>query len=115
VAGLNDVAAIADITAEELRRAFGYHLCAVIRARDDDCVEALAVRGVGFDALQVRGRSRPREQGLIGRCLRDRTPVLANDVHAHAGYNQTPETSDVRAELVVPATGRLRGVGRDQR
>lgn len=74
MAGLNDVAAIADITAGELRRAFGYHLCAVIRVRDDDCVEALAVRGVGFDALQVRGWSQPREQGLIGRCLRDRTP-----------------------------------------
>jgi diguanylate cyclase (GGDEF)-like protein len=102
LAGLSDVGAIAEITVEELRRAFGYHLCAVIRVRDDDRVEALAARGTGFDALQVRGWSQPRDHGLIGRCLRERTPVMANDVHADADYDQTPETSDVRSELVVP-------------
>jgi putative methionine-R-sulfoxide reductase with GAF domain len=39
---------------------------------------------------------------LIGRCLRERTPLLVNDVYADPHYNATPETSDVPAELVVP-------------
>jgi GAF domain-containing protein len=102
LAGISDLRAIADITVEELRRAFGYHLCAIIRLRDDDQVEALAVRGAHFDALALRGWSQPREYGLIGRCLRDRTPVMVNDVLADPDYDHTPETSDVRSELVVP-------------
>jgi diguanylate cyclase (GGDEF)-like protein/PAS domain S-box-containing protein len=102
LAGISDLRAIADITVEELRRAFGYHLCAIIRLRDDDQVEALAVRGAHFDALALRGWSQPREHGLIGRCLRDRTPVMVNDVLADPDYHHTPETSDVRSELVVP-------------
>lgn len=102
LAGMSDVQAIAETTVEELRRAFGYHLTAVIHVRPDDDVEAVAVRGTNFDALRLRGWSQPRDHGLIGRCLRERTPILANDVHAEPGYQHTPETTDVRAELVVP-------------
>ena len=102
LAGMSDVEAIAEATVEELRRAFGYHLCAVIRLRPDDDVEAAAVRGVNFDALRLRGWSQPRDAGLIGRCLRERTPVLVNDVRDEPGYQHTPETADVCAELVVP-------------
>jgi diguanylate cyclase (GGDEF)-like protein/PAS domain S-box-containing protein len=102
LAGMSDVQAIAEATVEELRRAFGYHLCAVIRVRPDGQVDAAAVRGVGFDALRLRGWSQPRDAGLIGRCLRERTPVLVNDVRIEPGYQHTPETTDVCAELVVP-------------
>jgi transcriptional regulator with GAF, ATPase, and Fis domain len=102
LAGMTDVAAIAEATVEELRRAFGYHLTAVVRVRPDGLVDAAAVRGASFDALLLRGWSQPRDAGLIGRCLRERTPVLVNDVHAEPGYEATPETTDVRAELVVP-------------
>jgi GAF domain-containing protein len=111
LAGLTDVKAIAEATVEELRRAFGYHLSAVIRLRPDDMVEAVAVRGAGFDALQGRGWSQPSDAGMIGRCLRERTPVLVNDVRTEPGYEQTPETAEVCAELVVPllVTGRVWG------
>jgi diguanylate cyclase (GGDEF)-like protein len=102
LAGMSDVQAIAEVTVEELRRAFGYHLSAVIRIRPDDQVEAAAVRGASFDALRLRGWSQPRDAGLIGRCLRERTPVLVNDVRAEPDYEHTPETTDVRSELVVP-------------
>jgi diguanylate cyclase (GGDEF)-like protein len=102
LAGMSEVQAIAEVTVEELRRAFGYHLTAVIRVRPDDRVEAVAVRGDSFDALRLRGWTQPREVGLIGRCLRERTPVLVNDVHAEPGYEATPETSAVCSELVVP-------------
>jgi diguanylate cyclase (GGDEF)-like protein/PAS domain S-box-containing protein len=102
LAGMSDVQAIAETTVEELRRAFGYHLAAVIRIRPDGHVDAVAVRGTNFDALRLRGWSQARDAGLIGRCLRERTPVLVNDVRAEPSYRHTPETTDVRAELVVP-------------
>ncbi len=91
LAGLSDVQAIAEVTVEELRRAFGYHLTAVVRLRDDDCVEAMAVRGPAFDALQLRSWTQPRDAGMIGRCLRERTPLLINDVHLEPEYEGTPQ------------------------
>lgn len=102
LADMSEPLAIAEATVDELHRAFGYHLCAVIRIRPDDHVEALAVRGSSFHALRLRDWTQPNGQGLIGRCLRQQTPVLVNDVHACNDYQCTPETSDVRAELVVP-------------
>jgi GAF domain-containing protein len=97
-----DVREVAEATVEELHRAFGYHMCAVIRMRDDDRVHALAVRGSPFVDLAMREWSQPVEDGMIGRCLRDRTPLLVNDVRASPEYQSTPETADVRSELVTP-------------
>jgi Nif-specific regulatory protein len=39
---------------------------------------------------------------MIGRCLRERAPLLVNDVRADPDYQVTPETIDVRSELVAP-------------
>jgi GAF domain-containing protein len=39
---------------------------------------------------------------MIGRCLRERAPLLVNDVREAADYEWTPETADVRSELVAP-------------
>jgi len=100
--GMTDLHEIADATVEELHRAFGYHLCAVIRVREDDRVDALAVRGSPFIALAMREWSQPLAEGVIGRCLRDRAPLLINDVHGDPDYAVTPETVDVRSELVAP-------------
>jgi diguanylate cyclase (GGDEF)-like protein/PAS domain S-box-containing protein len=100
--GMTDIDEIAEATVEELHRAFGYHMCAVIRVRPDDHVDALAVRGSPFVALAMREWSQPVRQGVIGRCLRDRVPVLVNDVRASSDYAATPETVEVRAELVAP-------------
>jgi diguanylate cyclase (GGDEF)-like protein/PAS domain S-box-containing protein len=97
-----DVREVAEATVEELHRAFGYHMCAVIRMRDDDRVHALAVRGSPFVDLAMREWSQPVEDGMIGRCLRDRAPLLVNDVRASPEYQSTPETADVRSELVTP-------------
>src|SRR3954447_23844951 len=100
--GMSDVREIAEATVEELHRAFGYHMCAVIRLRDDDRVDALAVRGSPFVALAMREWSQPVSDGMIGRCLRERAPLLVNDVRAESDYAVTPETIDVRSELVAP-------------
>jgi diguanylate cyclase (GGDEF)-like protein/PAS domain S-box-containing protein len=100
--GMTDLVEIAEATVEELHRAFGYHLCAVIRVRADDLVEALAVRGSPFVALAMRDWTQPLSDGMIGRCLRERAPLLVNDVHGDPDYVVTPETADVRSELVAP-------------
>jgi diguanylate cyclase (GGDEF)-like protein/PAS domain S-box-containing protein len=100
--GMTELREIAEATVEELHRAFGYHLCAVIRVRQDDRVDALAVRGSPFVALAMREWSQPVSQGMIGRCLRERAPLLVNDVRAEPDYAVTPETADVRSELVAP-------------
>jgi diguanylate cyclase (GGDEF)-like protein/PAS domain S-box-containing protein len=100
--GMTDLVEIAEATVEELHRAFGYHLCAVIRVREDDRVEALAVRGSPFVALALRDWTQPVSEGIIGRCLRERAPLMINEVHGDPDYAVTPETSDVRSELVAP-------------
>jgi diguanylate cyclase (GGDEF)-like protein len=100
--GLSDVTEIAEATVDELHRAFGYHMCAVIRVRGEDRVHALAVRGSPFVALAMRDWSQPIEDGMIGRCLRERAPLLVNDVRVSPDYQSTPETADVRSELVAP-------------
>jgi diguanylate cyclase (GGDEF)-like protein/PAS domain S-box-containing protein len=100
--GISDVREIAEATVDELHRAFGYHMCAVIRVREDERVDALAVRGSPFIDLAMREWSQPVEDGMIGRCLRERAPVLVNDVRTSPDYQATPETADVRSELVAP-------------
>ncbi|MEA2330438.1 MAG: hypothetical protein QOH58_576 [Thermoleophilaceae bacterium] len=102
LAGMTDAREIAEATVEELHRAFGYHLCAVIRLREDDRVEAVAVRGSPFVDLRLREWSQHVGEGMIGRCLRERAPLLVNDVRADPDYQATPETTDVRSELVAP-------------
>ena len=102
LAAMTDVDEILDAAVDELHRAFGYFCVAMIRLRADEMVEAAALRGAPFLRLLERSWSQPRDQGLIGRCLRDRRPVLVPDVTADPEYVAPPETSVVRAELVVP-------------
>jgi len=101
LAGMTDVHEILEATADELHRAFGYFLCAVIRDHGD-AVSAAAVRGEAFERLGLQDWRQPREVGLIGRCLVSQRPVLVRDVTAEPDYNPTPETVEVRSELVVP-------------
>jgi diguanylate cyclase (GGDEF)-like protein len=102
LAGMTDVEAILEATVEELHRAFGYFLCAVVRDLGDGNVGAAAVRGEAFDRLGLQGWRQPREHGLIGRCLRTERAVLVNDTSGEPDYDDTPETTEVRSELVVP-------------
>ena len=101
LAGMTDVEEILDATVDELHRAFGYFLCAVVRDEGEH-VRAVAVRGEAFNRLGLQGWRQPRDNGLIGRCLRNQRPVLARDVAAEPDYDDTPETIQVRSELVVP-------------
>jgi diguanylate cyclase (GGDEF)-like protein len=102
LAAMNDVDDICNAAVDELNRAFGYHLCAVIEIRDDGYVHARSVRGDHFERLGDRRWRQPRAAGVIGRCLRERRTIVVNDVYAEASYVATDETADVRSELVSP-------------
>ena len=72
---------------EELHRAFGYYLCAIMRIRADDYVEGVAGLGEPFIRLvDEQGWCQPRDAGLIGRCLRERRPVMTGDVMSEPEY-----------------------------
>jgi diguanylate cyclase (GGDEF)-like protein len=102
LAAMTDVDDVLEAAADELHRAFGYFCVAMIRLREDGMVEAAALRGAPFLRLLERSWSQPRDAGLIGRCLRDRRPVLVDDVTAEPEYIGPTETADVMSELVVP-------------
>jgi HD-GYP domain-containing protein (c-di-GMP phosphodiesterase class II) len=102
LAAMTDVDAILDAAVDELHRAFGFHLCATVRLRPDDYVESAAGRGAPFIRLGEQEWCQHRDEGLIGRCLRERRTVLSNDVHAERDYQPTDETHDVQAELIAP-------------
>jgi GAF domain-containing protein len=102
LAAMTDVEQIWDAAADELHRAFGYFCVAIIRLRDDGHVESVAGRGAPFLALGEQSWSQPSGDGLIGRALRERRPVVSNDVAAEPEYRPTPETLATAAELAVP-------------
>ena len=111
LAGMQDADDIVDAAVDELHRAFGYFLCAVVQIRDDGFVDAAALRGDPFLRLGEQQWSQPRHAGIIGRCLRERRVVLVNDVTTEPSYESTAETGGTRAELVAPVWvgGRLWG------
>lgn len=102
LAGMTDPQEIMEAAVDELHRAFGYFLCAVIRIRDDGYVFSAAGRGEAFVRLGLAQWAQPRAAGIIGRCLRERRPVIVRDVTEEADYRITGETADVRSEMVVP-------------
>ncbi len=87
---------ILDAAVDELHRAFGFFHASAIALRGNR-VEAVALRGLG-----VAGWSQRVSAGLIGRCLRERRPVLVNDVQADPDYVSTEATAAARSEVVVP-------------
>jgi len=102
VAAMTEPQQILDAAVDELHRAFGYFLCAIVRLRDDNYVESVAQRGQAQPHSAARPSAQPRAAGVIGRALRERRPVIVGDVREEPGYVSKPETEDVRAELVVP-------------
>ena len=97
LAAMTDPDEILDAAVDELHRAFGYFHASTIRIMSDGMVKAVKLRGPALELWE-----QPVEVGLIGRCLRTRRPVLANDVRAEPDYVDTPQTKDVCSELIVP-------------
>ena len=88
--------------ADELHRAFGYYLCAIVRIRDDGFVDCAAGRGDAFVRLERAGLV-PAAQRRDGRPLPARAPAGDRGRRGRGpDYKATAETTDVRSELVVP-------------
>ncbi len=102
LAAMTDVVDITEAAVAELHREFGFYLCSAVKIREDDFVFSAASCGPALSKLTDVRWSQPRDAGLVGRCLRERTVVLCNDVSADPHYRRTPETGDTRAELVAP-------------
>jgi diguanylate cyclase (GGDEF)-like protein len=102
LSAMTDPEEIIGAAVDELNRAFGYFLCAIVRIREDNYVEAVAWRGTAMPPGDGPTLAMPRAAGVIGRCLRERQPVIVGDVRAEPDYVAKPETADVRSELVVP-------------
>jgi diguanylate cyclase (GGDEF)-like protein len=102
LSAMTDPEEIIGAAVDELNRAFGYFLCAIVRIREDNYVEAVAWRGTAMPSGDGPGLAMPRAAGVIGRCLRERQPVIVGDVRDEPDYVAKPETADVRSELVVP-------------
>jgi diguanylate cyclase (GGDEF)-like protein len=102
LSAMTDPDEIIGAAVDELNRAFGYFLCAIVRIREDNYVEAVAWRGTAMPPGDGPALAMPRAAGVIGRCLRERRPVIVGDVRDEPDYVAKPETADVRSELVVP-------------
>ena len=87
---------------DELHRAFEHFLSAVLRVRGDGYLESVAVSGVALPRLGIDRWAQPLESGLIGRCIRERRPVISGDVRSEPDYRLVPGMEDVHSELVVP-------------
>jgi diguanylate cyclase (GGDEF)-like protein len=102
LSGLSEQVEVVDAAVDELHRAFEYFLCSVLRLRDDGYVESVAARGLALERIEAGRWSQPVESGLIGRCVRERRPVMSGDVRAEPDYRLVPFMIDVRSELCVP-------------
>jgi diguanylate cyclase (GGDEF)-like protein/putative nucleotidyltransferase with HDIG domain len=102
LSAMTDPEEIIEAAVDELNRAFGYFLCAIVRIREDNYVEAVAWRGASLPQGRRPQLAMPRAAGVIGRCLRERRPVVVADVRDEPDYVANPDTADVRSELVVP-------------
>jgi diguanylate cyclase (GGDEF)-like protein len=102
VSELGDEDDIVAAAVDELHRGFEYFLCAVLRRRDDGYVESVAARGVGLDRVGDGRWSQPAQSGLIGRCVRERRPVMTGDARGETDYRLVPCMVDVQSELCVP-------------
>jgi diguanylate cyclase (GGDEF)-like protein len=102
LSAMTDPEQIINAAVDELERAFGYFLCAIVRIREDNYVESVAVRGAAAPRGTAPTLAMPRAAGVIGRCLRERRPVIVGDVHDEPDYVAKPATAGVRSELVVP-------------
>jgi diguanylate cyclase (GGDEF)-like protein len=102
LSAMTDPEEIIAAAVDELERAFGYFLCAIVRIREDNYVEAVAWRGAAVPHGGAPAMAMPRAAGVIGRCLRERRPVIVADVADEPDYVAQPATAAVRSELVVP-------------
>jgi diguanylate cyclase (GGDEF)-like protein/putative nucleotidyltransferase with HDIG domain len=97
LARLLDVSAIAETAVTELQTALGADSCRLVRLHEDGYVSALASAGK-LPHGEKGGWTQPQDEGAIGRCLRERRPVL-RPATAQGDGDHAPAY-----ELAVPVT-----------
>jgi diguanylate cyclase (GGDEF)-like protein len=84
---------------EELSRAYDPPICAIFRLRSDVRLEVATFRSEEWVAP---GWTQSAYAGLVGRCMRERQPVMAGDVNAEPDYRQHNPALGIESELDVP-------------
>jgi diguanylate cyclase (GGDEF)-like protein/putative nucleotidyltransferase with HDIG domain len=103
---LLDPQVIADVAAEDLHEVLGFPRCSVAELHDGQVV---SIANAGRDQREPPF-VQPQDEGAIGRCLRERRPVLVHDSARDPLYRRALEAG-TRSELAVPlyVGGRLWG------
>ena len=84
---------------EELHRSYDMPVCAVFKLRADVRLEIAAFRSEEWVAP---GWTQSAYAGLVGRCIRERAPVMSGDVKAEPDYRQNNPALGICSELDVP-------------
>ncbi len=98
LADVTDEQEILQLTVDQLQRAFNWPICAVMRLSGDNVKLAAHASRVELSFAW----SQPAQAGLVGRCLRELRPVVADEVHAEPDYREYDTTGSIRSELDVP-------------
>ena len=84
---------------QELNETLGYERCMVARLHESGRVSPVALAGGSWDAA-VRW-SRPQDEGAVGRCLRERRPVLVDDAERDPQF-AGGVVKGMRSQLAMP-------------
>jgi diguanylate cyclase (GGDEF)-like protein len=86
-----------ELTVDELQRAFRSEVASILEIGSDATVVPAAYRS---DHVLRADWTQPADAGLVGRCIRERAPVLVGDVRTEPEFRG--RGLDVRSEVDVP-------------
>ena len=95
-----ELESIADATVRELTDTLGFEYAGLLRLSGDGYVTGMAFSGAPSTA-QPDSSAQSQDQGAIGRCLRERRPVLVGDASRDPAYSGRL-CPGMRSELALP-------------
>jgi diguanylate cyclase (GGDEF)-like protein/putative nucleotidyltransferase with HDIG domain len=98
---LLDVQEVVDAAASELTGSLRYELVAILRLTGEGLVSPAARSSRLQPHMAAWSWAEPQRDGAIGRCLRERRPVLVSDTSSDLAVPSWPELG-MRSELAVP-------------
>jgi diguanylate cyclase (GGDEF)-like protein/putative nucleotidyltransferase with HDIG domain len=98
---LLEVDSVAQATAAELTENLDYDFAAIMRQRGDGLLAAVSSSSRLPHDTSSWTWALPEDEGAVGRCLRERRPVLVGDLTDDPAPSSWPELN-LRSELAVP-------------
>jgi len=98
---LLEVDSVAQATTTELTQNLDYDFATIMRLSGEGLMAAVASSSRGKDHLETWTWTLPQDEGAVGRCLRERRPVLVGDLADDPSSSSLPGLS-LRSELAVP-------------